>query len=413
LLPHLPQTIAKGWPSDVTQLSCWLALGEQALASRNWSEAVQDAIRRLVTVTGSATFTRQELIDAELDAIVAATSSRGATPHQTLSRELQQLRDLGLVQFVDQGTYRWIGDSLFEQGWSKGVFVVGSHSIYDDQPDRFYRFGPQWLANASKVVGQWIIYQEPRRAGKRGYFAVAKVGRIVADPVNAGMYLALIAPGSFLEFGRDVPFRFEGQAVERGLLSPDGRINNGRAVQSIRTIADADFNRIVDLGLIEEDELLPRRDEDAVPAFVQEERASWDGPVDRTTALVSRAVRDRQFRKRVLQVYDSRCALTGMKLINGGGRVETQAAHIMSVEAGGPDTVGNGIALSGTVHWMFDRGLISLSDAGDILLSRKINDLDSVERLIVRDRRARLPASGASRPHPRFLAWHRSECFHS
>jgi putative restriction endonuclease len=128
--------------------------------------------------------------------------------------------------------------------------------------------------------------------------------------------------------------------------------------------------------------------------------------------LVNRTVRDRQFRKRVLDAYGSRCGLTGMKLLNGGGRVETEAAHIKSVEAGGPDAVDNGIALSGTIHWMFDRGLISLSDAGDILLSRKINDLESVERLIFPDRKARLPKAKADQPHRRYLHWHRTECFH-
>lgn len=79
----------------------------------------------------------------------------------------------------------------------------------------------------------------------------------------------------------------------------------------------------------------------------------------------------------------------------------------MSVEAGGPDTVANGIALSGTVHWMFDRGLIALKDDGDILLSSKINDLAGVEKLIYPDRRARLPANENLRPHRRYLAWHR------
>jgi putative restriction endonuclease len=96
-----------------------------------------------------------------------------------------------------------------------------------------------------------------------------------------------------------------------------------------------------------------------------------------------------------------------MRLINGGGRAEVQAAHIVSVDKGGPDKETNGIALSGTVHWMFDRGLISLSDAGDILLSSKINDVASVEKLIRPDRRAILPANGNLRPHPRYLAWHR------
>jgi putative restriction endonuclease len=222
------------------------------------------------------------------------------------------------------------------------------------------------------------------------------------------MYLALIVPGSYLEFGRDVPFQVDGQAVERGLLGPDGRLNNGRAIQSIRAISDADFDRIVALGLVDEFDLLPREDEGAlVVDRVQEEQEPFLGPIERETMLSSRKVRDRQFRKRVLEVYDRRCALTGMQLINGGGRAEAQAAHIMSVEAGGPDTVANGIALSGTVHWMFDRGLIGLSDAGEILLSHKINDVEGVTKLLNANRRAQLPREREARPHARFLSWHR------
>ena len=327
----------------------------------------------------------------------------------TLSRELQQLRNAGRLEFLTPGHYRLLDPAVVLPSVtpSKCVFVIGSLSIYEDEPDRFYRFPQRWLNAAARSVGQWILYQEPRRAGPRGYYAVARVEQIVRDPADASIYLALIEPGSYLEFGRDVPFQLEGQAVERGLLDADGRLNNGRAIQSIRPISDEDFDRIRNLGLIGEDELLAREDEDE-PALerVQEEQEPFLGPVERDLVLTSRKVRDRQFRKRVLEVYDCRCALTGMQLINGGGRAEAQAAHIMSVEAGGPDMVTNGIALSGTVHWMFDRGLIALSDTGDILLSRKINDVVGVEKLIYPDRRARLPAN-ENRPHARYLAWHR------
>ena len=94
--------------------------------------------------------------------------------------------------------------------------------------------------------------------------------------------------------------------------------------------------------------------------------------------LTSRVVRDRVFRRTVLRAYDERCAVSGLKLINGGGRAEVQAAHIRPVEADGPDIVSNGLALSGTAHWMFDRGLISLADDLTILVSRQVNDLSSV-----------------------------------
>jgi len=354
------------------------------------------------------------MIDQELDRIIRETGSRGATPDMTLSRVLQQLRDRGDIQFVSPGHYRLTDKplNLPRAAPCKCVFVIGSHSIYADEPDRFYRFPPRWLNAAARSIGQWILYQEPRRAGPRGYYAVARVEQIIRDPADTGMFLALIEPGSYLEFGHDVPFQLDGQAVERGLLGPNGRLNNGRAIKSIRPISDDDFNHIVGLGLINEDELLPREDEIEEKSHrLFEAQEPFLGPVDRATMLVERKVRDRQFRKRVLDVYDRRCALTGMQLINGGGRAETQAAHVMSVEAGGPDTVANGIALSGTVHWMFDRGLISLSDAGDILLSSKINDIASVEKLIHPDRRARLPANENLRPHPRYLAWHRA--YHS
>jgi len=48
----------------------------------------------------------------------------------------------------------------------------------------------------------------------------------------------------------------------------------------------------------------------------------------------------------------------------------------------------------------------------NFLLSRKINDIESVGKLIYRDRKARWPNSAAHHPHPRYLEWHRSECFH-
>jgi putative restriction endonuclease len=80
------------------------------MAGRDWSEVVEEAVRRHVDSTRDPGFTRQELIDAELDRIVSETGSEGETPHMTLSRELQQLRDAGVLEFVDdRGTYRLIG----------------------------------------------------------------------------------------------------------------------------------------------------------------------------------------------------------------------------------------------------------------------------------------------------------------
>ena len=113
----------------------------------------------------------------------------------------------------------------------------------------------------------------------------------------------------------------------------------------------------------------------------------------------------------MLKAYDRRCAFTGFQFINGGGRAEVEAAHIKSVGAKGPDVVQNGLALSGTVHWMFDHGLLTLADDATILLSNHINDVDGVRKILRADGRAEFPCSRNDRPDPAFLRWHRENCF--
>jgi hypothetical protein len=146
---------------------------------------------------------------------------------------------------------------------------------------------------------------------------------------------------------------------------------------------------------------------------LREERAPFvfDKARERVTTLVSRVVRDRVFRRIVLRAYDERCAVTGLKLINGGGRAEVEAAHIRPVEANGPDIVSNGLALSGTAHWMFDRGLIGLDDDLQILVSRQANDQDGIRGIINNRGRLLMPLREADRPHQQFVRWHREHCF--
>lgn len=79
------------------------------MASRDWSKVVEEAVSRHVSATGREEFTRQELIEGQLAWIVSETGSEGKTPHQTLSRELQQLRDAGSLAFLDdKGAYRLV-----------------------------------------------------------------------------------------------------------------------------------------------------------------------------------------------------------------------------------------------------------------------------------------------------------------
>ncbi|UZF90900.1 HNH endonuclease [Bosea sp. NBC_00550] len=294
-----------------------------------------------------------------------------------------------------------------------GVFIHRQDSIYDDSPAERYQFPRQYLGRAQVCIGDWIIYYEPRKiAGTRGYFAVAKVQQVIPDPVAPGMYIAIIEPGSYLDFANPVPFADAQGVIERGVLNEEGRIS-GRAQSAVRPLSPADFDRITSLGLEDRASLLPRLDENVASDGFAEEQVPFVFEQDRERAkfLPSRIVRDRVFRRVVLRAYDERCSITGLKLINGGGRAEVAAAHIRPVEAKGPDIVNNGIALSGTAHWMFDRGLISLSDELDILISRQANDADGIRSFINKTGRALPPLRAHDRPHPHFLHWHRENCF--
>ena len=296
-----------------------------------------------------------------------------------------------------------------------GVFIHRADSPYDDSPAMHYQFPKQYLSRVEDCIGDWIIYYEPTKVpGTRGYNAIARVEQVVADPTATGMHLALIEPGSYLPFPNPVPFEVEDGLAETGLLNEEGKIS-GRAQAAVRSISPGDFERILSRGLPDTQFVLPRIDPIATDPLhhFEEEQApfSFVQERERVEQLTSRAVRDRVFRRVVLRAYDERCAITGLKLINGGGRAEVAAAHIRPVEHNGPDIINNGIALSGTAHWMFDRGLITVMDNLEIVISRHVNDRDGAESLINKTRRLIGPLHERDRPHPLFLKWHRENCF--
>ena len=246
-----------------------------------------------------------------------------------------------------------------------------------------------------------------------GYNAIARVQEVIEDPSVTDMFIAVIESGSYLPLEKFVPYHTSDGFMESTLSKDDGTLNQGLIQWAVRPISDLDFLRILDNGFASETETLPRIGghtegpgfaEGQVPFLYDDERTR----VDQTISKISRS---RVFRKHVLDAYNSRCAFTGLKLINGGGRAEVEAAHIKPVAHNGPDVVRNGIALSGTVHWMFDRGLISLSDQADILVSRHANDPGQIWNLVAKSKKASFPEIQALQPHPSYMLWHRENCF--
>ncbi|MFL9828391.1 HNH endonuclease [Rhodoplanes sp. SY1] len=141
--------------------------------------------------------------------------------------------------------------------------------------------------------------------------------------------------------------------------------------------------------------------------FEEEERPFERPLVER---VVARPFRETAFATSVKLAYSDTCAMTGLRIINGGGRAEVQAAHIRPVASGGSDSVRNGIALSGTVHWMFDRGLVSIDEDFTILVAKDRLPV-SVVRLFREDRKLMVPGRPDIRPHAVHLRYHRENVF--
>jgi putative restriction endonuclease len=313
---------------------------------------------------------------------------------------------------------------------SKAVLTTKVSPVYDDLPEHRYHFPRTYLNQISSAVGDWIVYYEPRRStgdlsssgGRQVYFATARLERIYPDPVRADHFYAEVS--NFLPFVRPVPFRDGAHYYESGLKKDDGSTNKGAFGRAVRTIPNYEYDTIWRagfghvIGLDARQRAAPDVAEEPMRplSMVAEERVPFihDVPMEQdrriVQQLVSRPFRDRAFAAAVKDAYSDTCAMTGLKIINGGGRSEAQAAHIRPVEHHGPDSVRNGIALSGTMHWMFDRGLISIDDDYSLLLARD-RIPDTVSRLLGGNANLIVPNRADLQPHPQFLNYHRREIF--
>jgi putative restriction endonuclease len=293
----------------------------------------------------------------------------------------------------------------------KAVFDTSVDSAYDDEIAERYHFPNQYLRLANQTVGDWVVFRQPRASGgSKSYFGAAKVVRIEPDPGKNGHYYAYLE--EFLEFARPVPRRLNGDYMEQSIRNIEPVSNVGLYLRgrSVRILESADFVRISDYGLAEV--LAPENGRRLGLGVEDVEQATFEYPAEVQVRrvelmLVNRKIRDANFRQQVCAAYDDSCAVTGLKIINGGGRAEVQAAHIWSVADGGPDIVQNGLALSSTVHWLFDRHLISLTDDYRLLVSH--NKVPAELRNLFEKQmdRIRLPKDRRLWPHPSYLKRHR------
>lgn len=287
---------------------------------------------------------------------------------------------------------------------AKGILLSKANSGYDDVRFERYHFPKTYLSRISEMVGDTIIYYEPGKGGgSTSYVAVARVIRIDPDPAKSDHYYARIS--DYLDFDHPVPvWRGDKQPYESALATASGRLS-GYMQSAARLISNEDFDAILLAGFGQ----LLLDPTDKRPGFAEPQTPFARPIIER---LVAKPFREAAFASRVKRAYDATCSFTSLNMRNGGGRSEVEAAHIRPVGDGhaGPDAVRNGLALSRTVHWMFDRGILSVDSNNKILKAKGLVP-EPVLRLLNPSGEILVPESERERPHQAFLEYHRNRIF--
>ncbi|MEG4009658.1 HNH endonuclease [Microcoleus sp. Pol11C1] len=126
---------------------------------------------------------------------------------------------------------------------------------------------------------------------------------------------------------------------------------------------------------------------------------------DRKTTNVDVPLRpeQRDFRERLLSVYNKKCAITGYEEV---GAANLEAAHISS----GLKSyhVSNGLLLRADIHILFDKYLITINTlTKEVCVASKLSDTEYSK---LSGRKLLLPKDKQSRPSKQVLEWHNKQC---
>jgi putative restriction endonuclease len=268
-----------------------------------------------------------------------------------------------------------------------------------------------------------IIY-EPRGARSDGRMAYVGWALLQSPPVDSGrrnarrqvLYRVTYAD-RYREFDKIVPREATGEPIETWLRAVErGRERNvatfGRAV---RPLIELDLQLVMGLGFPNGVERFniesPSAHEFAEAVTIEE----------RSRRLIAAADREARFRDDVLAAYAHRCSLSGLSVGTSPSRAYglLDAAHIRPVGSHGADILANGMALTPTLHRLFDKGLFTLVYRGRNVevrtsprLSREmVQGRDGFEFRLVNGLDASLPVSERARPSREALEYHHSQIF--
>lgn len=121
----------------------------------------------------------------------------------------------------------------------------------------------------------------------------------------------------------------------------------------------------------------------------------------------SRIARSSVFRERVRFEYGYRCAISGILMATPTALYEVESAHVVPVSGGGSDDIRNGLALTHSLHWAFDRGLFGILSSRKVYIPRCVMLMSEnsflkqfADKLVVEAKTTNL------RVHADALRWH-------
>jgi putative restriction endonuclease len=143
-----------------------------------------------------------------------------------------------------------------------------------------------------------------------------------------------------------------------------------------------------------------------------------DGLADQDFVLIQsiRRVESRQLRIArssifpllVRQEYSFCCCVSDVEMQTPTHIHEVQAAHVVPVTAGGIDDIRNGLSLSRSLHWAFDRGLFGIKADRTVYIPPQVRRIDRNSFLRqFAGKTIAMPRTAKFRVHEEALRWHR------
>ena len=124
-------------------------------------------------------------------------------------------------------------------------------------------------------------------------------------------------------------------------------------------------------------------------------------------------IRDQGFRKAIVNLYDHRCALCGIRMLTPEGHTVVEAAHVVPWCESHDDTPTNGMALCRLCHWSFDEGLMSVGKKYEVMVSKRVRLDQNMPGhiLTLTDRLIFKPDQETFWPGQDKIKWHRDKKF--